>query len=170
MRCPLPERRLRRHIESSLREARAALDALLVNEVALQSVEKAAQLLVEVFRRKGRVFACGNGGSMCDAMHFAEELTGRYRRDRAALAATAISDPGHLSCVGNDLGYEQVFSRHIEAHGPGAEAARSMESSVARMRSREPIPRLLAIRGDGEDNDLAFVGSIHDREGEPLDL
>lgn len=54
---------------------------------------------------------------MCDAMHFAEELTGRYRRDRAALAATAISDPGHLTCVGNDLGYDQVFSRYIEAHG-----------------------------------------------------
>lgn len=56
-------------------------------------------------------------GAMCDAMHFAEELTGRYRQDRAALAAAAISDPGHMSCVGNDLGYEYVFSRYIEAHG-----------------------------------------------------
>lgn len=108
---------MRQHIESSLREAHSALDALLANDDALRSIESAANLLVDVFRRKGRVFACGNGGSMCDAMHFAEELTGRYRLDRAALAATAISDPGHLSCVGNDLGYEQVFSRYIEAHG-----------------------------------------------------
>jgi len=66
------------------------------------------------------VFSCGNGGSLCDAMHFAEELTGRYHLDRPALPASAISDAGHMSCVGNDLGYEQVFSRYIEAHGrPG---------------------------------------------------
>jgi D-sedoheptulose 7-phosphate isomerase len=105
---------------ASLRDARAALDALLVNEPALESIRQAASVLIETFERKGRVYSCGNGGSMCDAMHFAEELTGRYRRDRAALGATAMSDPGHLTCVGNDLGYEQVFSRYLEAHGrPG---------------------------------------------------
>jgi D-sedoheptulose 7-phosphate isomerase len=108
---------LNQHIEASLGEARSALDALLKNALALDTIEKAAGLLIATFERKGRVFACGNGGSMCDAMHFAEELTGRYRRDRAALAATAISDAGHLTCVGNDLGYEHVFSRYIEAHG-----------------------------------------------------
>jgi len=107
-------------IESSLQEAAAALGALLSNPPALSSVEQAAALLVKVFENKGRVYACGNGGSMCDAMHFAEELTGRYRKDRRALPATAISDAGHLTCVGNDLGYEAVFSRYIEAHGrPG---------------------------------------------------
>jgi D-sedoheptulose 7-phosphate isomerase len=97
-----------------------ALDDLLANARALGAVESAGRLLIETFERRGRVFSCGNGGSMCDAMHFAEELTGRYRKDRAPLAASAISDPGHLSCVGNDLGYEQVFSRYLEAHGrPG---------------------------------------------------
>lgn len=108
---------LNQHIEASLGEARTALDALQKNALALDAIENAAGLLIATFTRRGRVFACGNGGSMCDAMHFAEELTGRYRRDRAALAATAISDAGHLTCVGNDLGYEQVFSRYIEAHG-----------------------------------------------------
>ena len=108
---------MKQHIESSLREASAALDALLRNTTALVAVEKAAALLIDVFERKGRVYSCGNGGSMCDAIHFAEELTGRYRRDRAALAATAISDAGYLTCVGNDLGYEQAFSRYVEAHG-----------------------------------------------------
>jgi len=108
---------LRQHIESSLREANTALVALLTNYEALGSIEKAAAVLIDVLCRKGRVYSCGNGGSMCDAMHFAEELTGRYRRDRAALGATAISDAGHLTCVGNDLGYEQVFSRYLEAHG-----------------------------------------------------
>jgi len=108
---------MKQHIESSLREAKTALEALLRNPSALGAVERAAGVLVETFERRGRVFSCGNGGSMCDAMHFAEELTGRYRRDRGALAATAISDAGHISCVGNDLGYEYIFSRYLEAHG-----------------------------------------------------
>lgn len=111
---------MKHHITSSLLEAHSALEALLKNQTALAAIEQAAALLIQTFAAKGRVFSCGNGGSMCDAMHFAEELTGRYRQDRAALAATAISDAGHLSCVGNDLGYEQVFSRYLEAHGrPG---------------------------------------------------
>lgn len=108
------------HIEASLCEAHVALTNLLSDRQTLASIDHAAARLIDVFARKGHVYACGNGGSMCDAMHFAEELTGRYRRDRAALGAAAISDASHLSCVGNDLGYEQVFSRYLEAHGrPG---------------------------------------------------
>jgi D-sedoheptulose 7-phosphate isomerase len=84
---------------------------------------------LEVFERRGRVYSCGNKGSMCDAIDFAEELTGRYRRDRAALAAAAISDPGHMSCVGNDLGYEQVFSRYIEAHGREGDCLLALSTS-----------------------------------------
>lgn len=111
---------MKQHIESSLREAQRALDALLANPTAIASIESAGRLLIDTFERRGRVFSCGNGGSMCDAMHFAEELTGRYRDDRPALAATAISDPGHLTCVANDYGYEHVFSRYLEAHArPG---------------------------------------------------
>lgn len=105
------------HLLSSLREARVALDALIEDESAHRSIVQAASILVDTFERNGRVFSCGNGGSMCDAMHFAEELTGRYRQDRRALGATAISDAGHLTCVGNDLGYEEVFARYVEAHG-----------------------------------------------------
>jgi D-sedoheptulose 7-phosphate isomerase len=111
---------VRQHIDSSLREASSALEALRADPAALAAIESAAALLIRTFEQRGKVYSCGNGGSMCDAMHFAEELTGRYRLDRGALAATAISDPGHLTCVGNDLGYEQVFSRYLEAHGrPG---------------------------------------------------
>jgi D-sedoheptulose 7-phosphate isomerase len=114
------ENALKQHIVASLTEAQVALESLLSSADGLASIESAAALLIQVFSQRGRVYACGNGGSMCDAMHFAEELTGRYRLDRGALAATAISDTGHLTCVGNDLGYEQVFSRYIEAHGrPG---------------------------------------------------
>jgi D-sedoheptulose 7-phosphate isomerase len=111
---------MKQHIQFSLQEAHTALTALLANPASLASVEQAARLLIATFEAKGRVYSCGNGGSMCDAMHFAEELTGRYRKDRPALGATAISDAGHLTCVGNDHGYDNVFSRYIEGHGrPG---------------------------------------------------
>ncbi|MCX7174051.1 MAG: SIS domain-containing protein [Proteobacteria bacterium] len=120
---------MKQHVESSLREAATVLDALIRNDAALAAVVRAASLLIDVFERKGRVYACGNGGSMCDAMHFAEELTGRYRRDRAALPATAISDVGHITCVGNDLGYEHVFSRYIEAHGRAEDCLVALSTS-----------------------------------------
>lgn len=120
---------MKQHINASLVEAQQALEALLANDTALQAVEQAAALLIDVFERKGRVYSCGNGGSMCDAMHFAEELTGRYRLDRAALGATAISDAGHLTCVGNDHGYEQVFSRYIEGHGRAGDCLVALSTS-----------------------------------------
>ena len=120
---------MKQHINASLAEAQQALEALLANDTALQSIERAAALLIDVFERKGRVYSCGNGGSMCDAMHFAEELTGRYRLDRAALGATAISDAGHLTCVGNDHGYEQVFSRYIEGHGRAGDCLVALSTS-----------------------------------------
>lgn len=117
------------HITASLQEAHVALTNLLANPATLQDIERAAQLLIQVFERKGRVYSCGNGGSMCDAMHFAEELTGRYRLDRPGLPATAISDAGHLTCVGNDHGYEQVFSRYLESHGREGDCLLALSTS-----------------------------------------
>ena len=107
---------LQNHIRDSLNEARAALDALLANGSALAAIARAAELLVATFKAGGRVYSCGNGGSMSDAMHFAEELTGRYRDNRPGLPALAISDAGHLTCVANDFGYEHVFARFLESH------------------------------------------------------
>lgn len=104
-------------VKSALEAARQALDQLLGNEGTLTRIDDASRLLVAALRAKGRVFSCGNGGSMCDAMHFAEEMTGRFRKDRAGLAAISISDPSHMSCVANDIGYDSIFSRYIEAHG-----------------------------------------------------
>jgi len=107
-------------VKNSLLEAQHALERLLADDAGLASVASAADLLVQTLNRGGRIYSCGNGGSMCDAMHFAEELTGRYRKNRRGFAAQAISDAGHLSCVANDFGYDQVFSRYIEAQGrPG---------------------------------------------------
>jgi D-sedoheptulose 7-phosphate isomerase len=117
------------HIESSLLEAQTGLANLLANPTTLSHIEQAAQTLIAVFEQKGHVYSCGNGGSMCDAMHFAEELTGRYRKDRAALGAAAISDASHMSCVGNDYGYEHVFSRYLEAHGRSGDCLVALSTS-----------------------------------------
>jgi D-sedoheptulose 7-phosphate isomerase len=117
------------HIEFSLREAQTGLTNLLANPSTLADIERAAQTLITVFEQKGHVYSCGNGGSMCDAMHFAEELTGRYRKDRAALGAAAMSDASHMSCVGNDYGYEYVFSRYIEAHARSGDALLALTTS-----------------------------------------
>ena len=107
---------MEQQIVKNLTDAKGALVRLLSDKSAHKAIEDAAKLLIATFERGGRVYACGNGGSMSDAMHFAEELTGRYQKDRRALPATAISDPGHLSCVANDFGYEHVFSRYVAAH------------------------------------------------------
>lgn len=107
-------------IESSLHEAKTALEQLLANGKTQSEIALAAELLIGSLSAGHRIFSCGNGGSMCDAMHFAEELTGRYRKDRRAYPAIAIADPSHMSCVANDFGYDYVFSRYLEAHGsPG---------------------------------------------------
>ncbi len=120
---------MKSHILSSLSESRAALNHLIENQAKIASIEKAAALLIETLQNGGAVYSCGNGGSMSDAMHFAEELTGRYRKDRAGLSATAISDAGHLSCVANDYGYQYVFSRYLEARGKTGDALVAISTS-----------------------------------------
>lgn len=105
-----------KHIQASLEEAHQALTNMLANQQALAAVDAAGRAVIASLESGGRIFSCGNGGSMCDAMHFAEELTGRYRKNRRGMAAIAISDPSHLTCVANDYGYEFVFSRYLESH------------------------------------------------------
>ncbi|EDU61941.1 phosphoheptose isomerase [Providencia stuartii ATCC 25827] len=104
-------------IRGELSEAADTLAKFLSDDANIQAIEQAAVLLADSFKAGGKVLSCGNGGSHCDAMHFAEELTGRYRENRPGYPAIAISDVSHLSCVSNDFGYEYVFSRFIEAVG-----------------------------------------------------
>src|SRR5438477_2445668 len=104
-------------IKRHFSEARQALEKFLSDEKNFTLIEQAGTILVNAFRNGNKVLTCGNGGSMCDAMHFAEELSGRYRKDRAALAAQSISDPAHLTCVANDWGFDRVFARGVEAWG-----------------------------------------------------
>ena len=105
------------NVLAALNDARDALDALTSNEKTIEAVVAAAGLMADAVEGDGKVMSCGNGGSLCDAMHFAEEMTGRYRSNRRPYAALAISDASHMACVGNDYGYEEVFSRYVEAHG-----------------------------------------------------
>ena len=104
-------------IRAELTDAADVLNRFLSDDKNLTDIEAAAKLLADSFKQGGKVLSCGNGGSHCDAMHFAEELTGRYRENRPGYPGIAISDPSHLSCVSNDFGYEYVFSRYLEAVG-----------------------------------------------------
>lgn len=104
-------------IKNNFLEAQKTLDNFIADENNFAKIESAGQLMVAAIRNGGKIISCGNGGSMCDAMHFAEELSGRFRNDRKALPAVSISDPSHISCVGNDYGYDKIFSRYIEALG-----------------------------------------------------
>ncbi len=99
-----------------LEEAARALKALIGDSQTHIQIAVAGRLMATCLAEGGRIFSAGNGGSMCDAMHFAEELSGRYREDRPALDATAFSDPGFLTCAANDFGYAHVFARAVEAH------------------------------------------------------
>ena len=103
-------------IKNHFEHAKEILD-LFSTEQNMQKISDAIEMLTASLSQGGKVISCGNGGSMCDAMHFAEELSGRFRNDRKGLAALSISDPSHISCVANDYGYEYVFSRYVEAVG-----------------------------------------------------
>ena len=104
-------------IQQSLRESQDVLAQFLSDPSKLDAIERAADCLVDALQQGKKILSCGNGGSHCDAMHFAEELSGRYRENRPALAAMAISDPSHITCVSNDFGYNYIYSRFIEGLG-----------------------------------------------------
>lgn len=98
----------------SLKEAQSTLQAFLADPAQIERCEQFSNLLIETFRNGGKAFSCGNGGSHCDAMHFAEEFTGRYRKDRRPLGALALGDSSHITCVANDFGFDHIFSRQLE--------------------------------------------------------
>jgi len=104
-------------IEANLNEAKEVLDDFVSLPENIKSIEKSAQILIESIAKGGKIISCGNGGSMTDAMHFAEELSGVFREKRPALPAISISDPSHITCTANDYGFESIFSRFVEGVG-----------------------------------------------------
>lgn len=103
----------RQHLE----EAQLLLQTCLQSDTFLTAVDVASKLMVSSIKSGGKILSCGNGGSMCDAMHFAEEMTGCFREQRKGLPAIAISDSSHITCVANDYGFDYIFSRYVEAIG-----------------------------------------------------
>jgi len=107
---------MRQRLLTAIDDSIRALEQLKQPQ-AVGFIEDVAELLASCFKNGSKLIVAGNGGSLCDAAHFAEELTGFYRDKRPALPAIALSEPGHMSCVGNDVGFEFIFSRGIEAYG-----------------------------------------------------
>ncbi|HUO57392.1 MAG TPA: D-sedoheptulose 7-phosphate isomerase [bacterium] len=116
-------------IRQNFEEAAEILNKFMADEKNIQAVERAGQILSEAVKKGNKAISCGNGGSMCDAMHFAEEMSGRFRENRGALPAVACSDPAHLSCVSNDYGYDFVFSRFVDAIGAKGDVLLAISTS-----------------------------------------
>ena len=116
-------------VRAALADAKNALEALLADEAMLETIARAGHLIAQSQRAGGAVYSCGNGGSLCDAMYFAEEMTGRYRQNRKPYRAAAISDVSHMACVGNDYGYEHVFSRWVSGMGRAGDVLLAITTS-----------------------------------------
>jgi D-sedoheptulose 7-phosphate isomerase len=110
-------------------EAAEILQRFISDSTNFERIKSAGDLMVQAIKNGGKVLSCGNGGSMCDAMHFAEEMTGRYRENRPPLAAISLSDASHMSCVSNDYGYDYVFSRFVEALGQKGDVLLAISTS-----------------------------------------
>ncbi len=144
-------------MDRQLEECASLVGWLRETEGRSGTVGKIIRLLADGLAGDHRVLACGNGGSMCDAMHFAEELSGRYRKDRRAFPAQAISDPGHLTCVANDWGFDSVFSRGVEAWGRAGDLLVLFSTSGN-------SPNILAAAEAARARDMTVIGLLG-REG-----
>lgn len=116
-------------IRGELNQAADVLANFVSDDSNLKLIQQAAILIADSFKQGGKVLSCGNGGSHCDAMHFAEELTGRYRENRPSYPAIAISDVSHISCVGNDFGFDAIFSRYLEGVGQAGDVLLGISTS-----------------------------------------
>ncbi len=116
-------------IKNNFIEARQVLDDFISNEYNWVALENAGNIMTEAMNTGHVIFSCGNGGSMCDAMHFAEELSGRFRDDRPSLPAIAISDASHITCVANDYGFDHIFSRFLEGWGKEGDVLLAISTS-----------------------------------------
>ncbi|MDY0140351.1 MAG: D-sedoheptulose 7-phosphate isomerase [Bacteroidales bacterium] len=147
-------------------EAKKTLDEFIQNKDNFEKIEQAGQLIVSSIKNGGKVISCGNGGSMSDAMHFAEELTGNFREKRRAIPAIAISDPSHITCTANDFGFDLIFSRYIEALGNKGDILLAISTSgnsanvvEAAKTAKEKGLKIIALTGNdgGKIKELADV-------------
>jgi D-sedoheptulose 7-phosphate isomerase len=118
-----------KYIHEALGLASTVLEKFASDRKNIDNIKRATDLFVSSLKVGGKIMSCGNGGSMCDAMHFSEELTGRYRKDRRALAAFSLTEPAHMSCVANDFGYDHIFSRYLDALGKAEDVLLAISTS-----------------------------------------
>ncbi len=151
---PLKKKRMDNLIKQDLTEAREILDQFINTPGNIDNIVKAGDILVQSLKSGGKAISCGNGGSMSDAMHFAEELTGYFRGKRDSVAAIAISDPTHITCVANDDGFDKIFSRYLEAVGKPGEVLLAISTSgnsgnvvEAAKTAREKGMKIIALTG-----------------------
>lgn len=137
---------MKNSVKDNFMQAQQTLNDFIADETNFKKIEEAGQLLVTAIKSGNKVISCGNGGSMCDAMHFAEELSGRFRDDRKALPAVSISDPSHITCVANDYGYEKIFSRYVEAMGNKGDVLLAISTSG---NSKNIVAAIEAARNKG---------------------
>ena len=116
-------------VRDALLEAQDVLNRFTQNTENIATIAKTAKMIRDVFEREGRVFTCGNGGSLCDAIHFAEECTGKFRNDRRPLPAIALSDAGHITCTANDFGFAEVYARPLLALGHAGDLLIALSTS-----------------------------------------
>ena len=116
-------------IKDQLNEANQLLNKVINDELLIKSISKASQIMINSIQNKKKIISCGNGGSMCDAIHFAEELTGKFRDERKSLPALSISDPSHITCVGNDYGFDKIFSKYLEGIGKSGDTLLAISTS-----------------------------------------
>ena len=161
-------------IKNSLEEARRTMEKFVSDPAAVEAIEKAACLISDALQKGGKVITCGNGGSLCDATHFSEELTGRFRKNRRPLPAIAINDPAHITCVANDYGYDDIFSNYVEALGNendvliGFSTSGNSENVVrAAVKAREKGMKVIGMtrKGSNKLSELADVIIAVDHEG-----
>ena len=156
-------------IRKSLEEARQVIDRFIADEKNLRHIEQAGKIMAEAIAAGHKIISCGNGGSMCDAMHFAEELSGRFRDDRRAVAAISISDPSHITCAANDYGFESIFSRYVEAIGQKGDVLLAISTSgrsgnmiKAAEIAREKEMKVVALTGK-TGGELAGIADVEIR-------
>jgi len=140
-------------VRAAFEEAQATLSAFLCDPACLEGVARFIEHATATLERGGLLMACGNGGSMCDAMHFAEEWTGRFRSDRSALPAIAFSDPSQLTCIANDFGFDAVFARSVEAYGKQGDLLVVISTSGS-------SPNILAAIETAKKRGIATVGLL----------
>jgi len=156
-------------IENELKEAHQLLEKFLSDPATAQRIEKAVDLMGTSILEGKKIISCGNGGSMSDAMHFAEELSGRYRGNRPSIPAVSISDPTHITCVGNDYGFDYIFSRYIEGLGQPGDVLLGISTSgnsknviEAVAKAKEKGLRIILLTGK-DGGKLANAGDVEIR-------